>query len=116
MRALEEVLIDLILHESVQSISNFLCLGILKLHLWLNLKVLRLVILLVGFPLVLYLGTTSILLAKRGSIVRQGPASSIWIITVVEFIRMNELELVLVFVICFNELIREIALKRFVVC
>ena len=114
MGALEEVLIDLILHESIQSISNLFCLRILKLHLWLNFEVLRLVILLVGFALMRYQGL--VLLAKGSSILRQGPTASIWIITVVKFVRMDELELVLVFVICFDELIREIALKRFVIC
>ena len=116
MGALEEVLIDLILHESIQGISNLFCLRILKLHLWLNFEVLRLVILLVGFALMRYQGTASILLAKGSFILRQGPTDSIWIITVVKFVRMDELELVLVFVICLDELIRKIALKRFIVC
>ena len=116
MGALEEVLIDLILHESIQSISNLFRLRILKLHLWLYFEVLRLVILLVGFALMRYQGTASILLAKGSFILRQGPTASIWIIAVVKFVRMDELELVLVFVICLDELIRKIALKRFVVC
>ena len=116
MGALEEVLIDLILHESIQSISNLFCLRILELHLWLYFEVLRLVILLVGFALMRYQGTASILLAKGRLILRQGATASIWIITVVKFVRMDELELVLVFVICLDELIRKIALKRFVVC
>ena len=115
MGALEEVLIDLILHESIQSISDLLCLRILKLHLRLNFEVLRLVILLVGFAFFRYLGAASILLGKRSSIMRQGATAAIWIIAVVEFVRMNELELVLVFVICLDELIRKISLKRLVV-
>ena len=108
-------MINLVLHESVQGISYLFSLRILEFHLRLYFEVLRLVVLLVCFTLFLHQVTIGILLAKCASVLRNGATTSHRVITVVKFIRMNELELVFVFVVCLNKLVREIALKCFVV-
>ena len=86
MGALEEVLIDLILHESIQSISDLLCLRILKLHLRLNFEVLRLVILLVCFGLFRHHFTACIPLSEYVFVLRNRTRTSHWVITVVKFV------------------------------
>ena len=86
MGALEEVLIDLVLHKSIQGISYLFSLRILEFHLWLDFEILRLVILLVSFALLGQKVTTCIPFAKCALVLRHGTRTTIWVISVVKFV------------------------------
>ena len=51
MRALQEILINLVLHKSIQGVSDIFSCGLLEFHLGLDLEVLRLVIAFIGVTL-----------------------------------------------------------------
>ena len=113
MGSLQEILIDLILHESIQSITDSLRFRVSEFHLWLDLEVLCLIVLLKSFTLfhqkfsaISFVVSTSHCLSTT---------STIRVIAVFEFVWVNKLSLVLVLTVWLNILFRKVALKSWIV-
>lgn len=85
MRALQEVLVNLVLHELLQRVSDALHFGLLHFCRWLNVKVLL-------FPSKLELLSLqdqrgNVLFAVSGSLVgRACPVAAIWVVSVLELV------------------------------
>lgn len=111
MRALKEVLIDFVPHEAIESVTYALCLRVLQALLWLDLEVLLSVS---RFVLYTPIHRTSSIcgLFRRAnvtfvslcSITVIGTAAKF--IAICKFVRVDEVALVLVLSVCFNELVR----------
>ena len=115
MRSFQEVLIDLILDESIQSVTNLLRLRIKLPVLSRNLKVLLLSTLFVFFAFTDKIG--SFLLRSHDLSVHGGSSvATHWIIAVVKFVRVDKAALVLVLCIGLNPLVGELTFERLIVC
>ena len=110
MRALQKVLVDLVLDKSIQRIADALGVRVRQLFARLNFKVLLFIALFVRVSLLAglrpvgrYRGCDPGFLSHAGSMATVG------IVPVVELVRMNEGPLVFGFGVCFDELGRELA-------
>ena len=115
VRPFQEVLIDLILDKSIQSVANFLRLRIQLPILTRNLEVLLLTTLFVFFAFANKIGSF-FLWGHDLSIHRGRSVTAHRIIAVVKFVGVDETALVLVLSIGFDPLVRELTFERLIVC
>ena len=114
MRSLQEVLVNLILDELVESVANVLSARILNIFASVGLETLFLVsfFVLEGFERIVVFGV----LARGFAFVQgEGPGTSIGIIPIIKFVGVDELAIVPILAVCLHELGREIALQGLVV-
>ena len=103
MRTLKEVLIDLIFHKLIKSVADTIYLLFFEFNRGLNLKVLLLSLIFEEFPLSDQACNASFPLLSS-FVKRGGPMATIRIIAIRKFIRMYEVSLVLIFIVCLEEL------------
>ena len=103
MRAFEEVLIDLILHELIKCIADSVHLLLFEFDSGLYLKVLLLSLVLKKFSLSDQASDASFSLLSA-FIQRGDSVAAIGIVAVRELIRLDKVSLILILIVCLNEL------------
>ena len=102
VRSFQEILIDLILHEAIESVTDALGIRILHILSTMYFVMLLEILILVIFALLCQVFST---LPLHSSIVRLGSRAAIWIIAVIEFVWVDELSLIFILVISLDVLL-----------